>query len=178
MNGHQTGHAAHTLNIHSISARIQPPQLKPSLERNDTLAGRMIDFGITLKRDDITRAAYRLIETLPAAPTASFNQTCLSEVIQTPIAVNVETKAEGGDQDEALAQLTVWIYAQYRRLRLLVHEAGGNIKKNNVSDGSGSTCPLSMPVLPSLIAVGASWHVYFFWMDASERFVSTNEMLW
>ena len=136
----------------------------------------MVDYGITLKRDEITRAAYRLIETLPGAPSPSFNQTCLGEVIQTPIAVNVETKAEGGNQNEALAQLTVWIYAQYCRLRILVNEAGCKGKRDGESDHFNTR--FAMPVLPSLIAIGASWHVYFFWADSDGQFVSRILMLW
>lgn len=123
----------------------------------------MVDYGITLSPDEITTAAFRSIEPLPNAPRPSFNQTCLSEVTQTPIAVNVETKAEGGDQNEALAQLTVWVYAQYKRLQKLMEEAGHE--------------PVVMPVLPSVIAIGGSWHVYFFWMGVDEGYVSAEWLI-
>lgn len=79
----------------------------------------------------------------PLAGVKSWNHTTTSNVRQTPIAINIETKAPNKSWTDGTAQLAIWTNAFFKRLQLL--------KKDKTST-------LYIPAMPLVIAQGHDWY--------------------
>jgi len=77
-----------------------------------------------------------------------------------PIAISIETKPEGGDTPKAMTQLSLWVLAQFNRLRHLMQSAGQDSK---------------MPILPLIIAQGSLWRLYLASQESEKRTVSGSQ---
>lgn len=77
----------------------------------------------------------------------SFNHTRSSPIIDKPIVVSIETKADGGNIKDAEVQLAVWAAAHLSRLQELLHERHGQ--------------GMPLPWLPLLLFDGPRWSFLF-----------------
>lgn len=138
--------------------------LAPNMESGEKLGSKMVDFAVVLRPSEATKEGFRNLEALPNAPSLSFNQTCINTIIDKPIALSIETKSSNIAADQALPQLSIWACAQYAKLRQLT--ASARYK------GSGF---VQLPVLPLIVAQGASWILYAASQDPSGRTVSFHQ---
>lgn len=117
---------------------------------------KIVDFAILLQPNAITAAGFKNLDPLPQASSASYNQTTDNTTISKILAVNMETKASGGNINEAIMQLSIWSSAQFERLKKLAETAG---KFDSMPE---------MPVLPCMIVQGAIWAVCAATHDSGE----------
>ncbi|KAL0929341.1 uncharacterized protein CTRU02_215697 [Colletotrichum truncatum] len=137
----------------------------------DSLAGKMIDYCIVLNSPDVQEAARAALlaqepptssaassassvtsrgsrrsaksTTAVAEATQSINHTEYPPLRLSPIAVSIETKQPEGSDDQAKAQLSVWVASHFLRLHKLAR----------------SPLPIGL-TLPLLHVSGRVWHVY------------------
>lgn len=85
----------------------------------------------------------------PVGPNAhkSLNSTYFNAIIDSPIAISVETKTDGDSKAQSLNQLTTWVWAHMNRLRWFVEQSNRNSARR----------PDPIPPLPLLLAQGAVW---------------------
>lgn len=84
------------------SARIAAPtELLPLVPHTLSVNSRMVDLAISLRPSPAMSEAFRY--TRPVGSIISWNQTHQSELLHTPIAVNIVTKVAGEGQDKNLA---------------------------------------------------------------------------
>lgn len=140
----------------STTAQISPPYLAPAREDGKLLVKKIVDFAILLQPNAITAAGFKNLDPLPQASSASYNQTTDNTTISKILAVNMETKASGGNINEAIMQLSIWSSAQFERLKKLAETAG---KFDSMPE---------MPVLPCMIVQGAIWAVCAATHDSGE----------
>ena len=135
-------------NIRSCStvAKIQPPALAPNRASGSKLQKKMVDLAYVLKPSSATNASFSNLEIEPGAPSESFNQTCLSTIIDKPLAVSIETKPGTVAGDQGLTQLSIWVHAHFAKLRQLMTSA------RDKSEPLGT-----LPALVLAIAHGANW---------------------
>lgn len=117
----------------------------------------MVDFAIILQRDGALRTAFNRV---PANRDGfrSFNHTSHEPIVDTPIAVSIETKRAGEGLKEAETQLGIWAAAHYNRLEELIA-------------GSGRNAGNPLPYLPLLLAQGPEWSFMLAWRDQSRTTV-------
>lgn len=105
----------------------------------------MVDFAIVLQPSDkLMSKLPHLHATTPSAAARSYNHSLYNPIIDRPIAVSIETKREADNFESGLFQLGIWTTAQLTRLSELLAAAG-----------HGNT---TLPVLPTLLVQGPSWH--------------------
>lgn len=80
----------------------------------------------------------------PLAGVKSWNHTTTSNVRQTPIAINIETKAPNKSWTDGKAQLAIWTNAFFKRLQL-------QVKKDKAA-------LLHIPAMPLVIAQDHDWY--------------------
>ena len=134
--------------LDSTTARIHPRTLAPPRANGTYVKTKMVYFAIVLEPSTITSTGFRYLEPLDPKCVASYNQTTDHTIIDRPLAISIETKTHSGNLDEAVIQLSIWVSAQYQRL----------IKLAKSSGCKDETMP--MPLLPMLIAYGATWVLY------------------
>ncbi|RDW63671.1 hypothetical protein BP6252_11216 [Coleophoma cylindrospora] len=94
----------------ATAAKINDPSLV-------NLQSKMVDFCITTQPDGMYPHVIRRVQSLGLN---SINQTEADYFRYTPIAVSIETKRAAIDEDNATAQLSIWIGAQFMMLARLV----------------------------------------------------------
>lgn len=95
--------------------------------------------------DDRIKKAFLRLQPLVPARIKSWNHTTASNVRQTPIAVNIETKASNKSWTDGKPQLAIWTSALFKRLQNLV--------------GDEAAVNLRIPAMPLVIAQGHDWHL-------------------
>lgn len=122
------------------SATIDPPILAEA-----KLPKRVIDYAIVLLPDDQMKQAFQRLKPLSATTIKSWNHTTTINVRQTPIAINIETKAPNKSWTDGKAQLGIWTNAFFKRLQLLAEK--------------DKTATLNIPAMPLVIAQGHDWYL-------------------
>lgn len=95
----------------STTISIQPAFLAPTKESGEKLRSKIVDFPFVLQPSGATKKGFRNLESLPNAPSESFNQTYIDTIVEKPIAVSSKTKSSSSATDEALTQVTLWAQA-------------------------------------------------------------------
>ena len=122
------------------TAYIDPPNLTEV-----SLPKRVVDYGIVFVPDDRIKKAFLQLQPLAPARVKSWNHTTAKNVRQTPIAVNIETKASDKSWTDGKPQLAIWTGALFKRLQKLVRdEAAANLR---------------IPAMPLVIVQGHDWHL-------------------
>jgi len=122
------------------TASIDPPTLAEV-----SLPKRVVDYGIVLAPNDRIKKAFLQLQPLAPATVKSWNHTTANNVRQTPIAVNIETKASDKSWTDGKLQLAIWTSALFKRLQKLV--------------GDEAAANLRIPAMPLVIAQGHDWHL-------------------
>ncbi|SLM39299.1 hypothetical protein LPUS_09819 [Lasallia pustulata] len=136
-----TSRYAQRLAVKSLkTASIDPPTLAEV-----SLPKRVVDYGIVLVPDDRIKKAFLQLQPLAPATVKSWNHTTANNVRQTPIAVNIETKASDKSWTDGKPQLAIWTSALFKRLQKLV--------------GDEAAANLRIPAMPLVIAQGHDWHL-------------------
>ena len=94
--------------------------------------------------DHRMRKAFLRLQLLATATVKSWNHTTANHVRQTPIAVNIETKASDKSWTDGKPQLVNWTGAPFKPLQKLV--------------GDEVAASLRITALPLMIAQGHDWH--------------------
>lgn len=95
--------------------------------------------------DDRIKNAFLQLQPLAPATVKSWNHTTANNVRQTPIAVNIETKASDKSWTDGKPQLAIWTSALFKRLQKLA--------------GDEAAANLRIPAMPLVIAQGHDWHL-------------------
>ena len=105
------------------------------------MGGKKVDYGIYIQPDEdaMTKIDAKLAREEIYAD--SINQTTFDPLRYLPIAVSIETKVSGGNDETARVQLAVWASAQFKKLQIL----------------AGAAC--SMPILPMIYVQGDLWNL-------------------
>ena len=137
---------------HNITTARVLGELVPDNIYGETLKKKMVDYAITLGDPVIaeTDVSARLGSSVGRLR-RTINPSDYSPLCYEPIAISIETKTPEGSEQEAKVQLSVWIIAQFNRLRDLLPTT---IARQ----------PISI-TLPLLFASGESWKLLF----ASDR---------
>ena len=106
----------------------------------------MVDLAYVLKPSSAMNVGFSNLDIEPGAPSESFNQTCLSTILDKPLATSIETKPGTVAGDQGLTQLSVWVHAHFAKLRQLTTFARDK-----------SEVPATLPPLVPAIAYGAKW---------------------
>jgi hypothetical protein len=85
-----------------------------------------------------------IIAKLRSESTPSINHTRAEFVRFKPVAISIETKRPGMDEDAGEVQLGVWAAAHFERLKQLSGHSG---------DGNGD----NLPILPQIFVQGHDW---------------------
>ena len=96
--------------------------------------------------DDRIQKAFLQLQPLAPATTKSWNHTTSNNVRQTPIAVNIETKASNKSWTDGKPQLAIWTSALFKRLQKLVSD-------------EAAAANLRIPAMPLVIVQGHDWHL-------------------
>ncbi|KAK5108704.1 hypothetical protein LTR85_004262 [Meristemomyces frigidus] len=134
-------------------ADISPKTLLPSLTTGEPLESKRVDFAITLRPSDRMKEGFRVLEPLRGTIYKSWNQSTLHTIADSPLAVSIETKKAGENREKAEYQLSIWVHAQFKRLRILLQ-------------GSGRPEGTALPALPLIIVQGAQWEFFVATQDA------------
>ena len=124
----------------------------------------MVDYAITLgdpliaERDVITRLGSAVGRLRRTINTSDYSPLCYE-----PIAISIETKSPDGSEQQAKVRLSIWITAQFNRLRDLM-------------PASVFQKPISI-TLPLLFVTGENWSL-FFARDLDERIVGMPALVW
>jgi hypothetical protein len=131
--------------MHSTHATVSPSSLLPATQDGRTVGSKLVDFAVTLARNDKLSTALSNLPQPRDGDVRSLNHTRFETLIDRPIAISIETKPEGGDSRHAETQLAIWVAAHLSHLEQLASQAE-----------TGTS--VILPWLPLLIAVGPRWY--------------------
>ncbi|KAK1763850.1 hypothetical protein QBC33DRAFT_596589 [Phialemonium atrogriseum] len=130
------------------TASILEPYLPTDPSTNLPVSSKMVDFALLLEpaRDSspLRSALESLVRSLPLDH-KSINATAYGKLQVCPAPVAIETKLGSVDEDEAKAQVGIWVAAWFARMSLLCGE------------GEGGAGVISVPVL---LISGTTWSMY------------------
>ena len=112
-----------------------------------TTTTKTVDFAITLRPEAPLQLQLGALTDATYPPT--INHTAYPPLRRCPIAVSIQTKLPGRNENQARAQLAVWGAAHLLRLERMTEQVAP----------PGKRPPL--PTLPLVLVSGVSWHLYF-----------------
>lgn len=104
---------------------------------------------MVLVPDDRIRKAFLHLQPLAPAVTKSWNHTTSNTVRQTPIAINIETKAPDKSWTDGKPQLAIWTNALFKRLQKLVKDEAA---------AAAAAANFRIPAMPLVVVQGHDWH--------------------
>ncbi|OQN95429.1 hypothetical protein B0A48_18486 [Cryoendolithus antarcticus] len=136
----------------------RPIALLPVTAHDGDIAGsKKADFAIVL------RLAEHRHRALAHCGIKSLNQTTYAPLRAAPIVVNIETKLEGQNWDDAQHQWTIWVAAQIAQINILLTEAGHGPDQ------------VSLLPFPLFITQGPDW--FFLVAEAGDPIVLWSKVL-
>lgn len=163
-----TRHLSNISAENCTTAAISQPFI-PQFRNNTTTApnqpteSKLIDYALvvqpTTSRSPLRSRITNLVSTLSEK---SFNQTAASHLLFAPVAVSLETKADGGRRDEAATQIGVWVAAAHKRLEKMAADLGvefgseTEVREGRDGGSNPTLCPMAQPVV---LVLGDEWEV-------------------
>ena len=137
------------VHVYNITTAKPLKELVPDNRYGDATAKKMVDYGITLGNKQLQAD---VIDRLGACTSLdmrrTINPTSYDPLCHRPLAISIETKTpSGGDEEEAMVQLCIWVTAHFNRLR--------NLLPAGERDG-----PLEI-ALPLILVSGPRWSLFF-----------------
>lgn len=93
----------------------------------------MVNFALVLEPSDVTKIAASHLPPNARQGGFSFNHTLHSPLLHRAIAVSIETKRQGENFQDALAQLGIWASAHFARLTELLHACSGPFRSSSAN---------------------------------------------
>ncbi|KAH7016011.1 uncharacterized protein B0I36DRAFT_336329 [Microdochium trichocladiopsis] len=125
-----------------------------------TSTSKKVDYCVTI----LDRGDARIAQLVKAG--VLLNHTAFEPYTKTPIGLSIETKARKADEDEALAQIGVWISAQYQCLQDLIQRSMPSLEQ---AQAAWRTALKELEFLPGVVVLKHLWFFVAATRPAPER---------
>ncbi|KXJ85122.1 hypothetical protein Micbo1qcDRAFT_198929 [Microdochium bolleyi] len=122
-----------------------------------TSTSKKVDYCVTI----LDRGDARIAQLVKAG--VLLNHTAFEPYTKTPIGLSIETKARKADEDEALAQIGVWISAQHQCPQDLIQRSMPSLEQGQAAWWT------ALKELEFLPGVGVLKHLWFLWRPQGRR---------